>query len=161
MKKNILYAVCFGFIVGAGSMLKLYEQQMKERNNKEAKLNQIVSIQTKWLAAYQNKHMFHSYFQKNNLRHIAVYGYGRLGERLVNELVNSKDEVKCVIDKRKIKSMYPFPFITPNMDMQEIDVIVLTIVQYPESMIKELSDKYNCKVISLEDIFNWYDMQEC
>ena len=79
-----------------------------------------------------------------------------VGVTLVEELKNTKIEVVYGIDKNADNIASIIDIITLKDEMKEVDAIVVTAIVFYEDIKRQLREKANCPVISLEDIL--YDM---
>lgn len=96
------------------------------------------------------------YFEEKGYKKIAVYGMSYVGVTLVEELKNTKIEVVYGIDKNADNIASIIDIITLKDEMKEVDAIVVTAIVFYEDIKRQLREKANCPVISLEDIL--YDM---
>ncbi len=107
-----------------------------------------------WFEKKQKGKQLESYFLQNNIHTVAIYGMSYLGQRLNDELKNSCVTVKYVIDKNAKDTVSDVHIITPQDEMKPVDAIIITATYYYDEIRKLLSDKVECKIISLEDIIH-------
>lgn len=116
-----------------------------------------------WLNKKMQKKSITDYFERNNIRKIAVYGKGSLGEFLYQELRNSGIIVVCFIDQCS-KEMLQTESAIPVVNLEEfstlktdIDTIVITPIHAYDSIVHDLSQlKNKYRILSLEDIIYEY-----
>lgn len=85
--------------------------------------------------------------------HIGVYGVGILGRHLLRELnKNEEVQVEFIVDKQKDKLQLDIPVYSPDEDLPQSDVIIVTAFYYFEEIAKEMSAKAN--LISLKEIID-------
>lgn len=97
------------------------------------------------------------YFRKNNFKEIAVYGMGRPGCLLCNELKDASDvKVKYAIDKNISARKHIVDLRKLTDDVIPVDAVVVTPVTAFDSIKAELEKKFDCPVISLESVI--YDL---
>lgn len=157
MKEKVLTIVCsvcaFGIGLGTGgvavaNVLSKIIEEYREVADKNARMFQLVS---QWLRLWQEgKNIIH-YFEKNHYRNIAIYGKGNIGEAVAKEMLNSSVTVKYFIDRKAGKDMDGF-VVSPDSQLDEVDVIVVTpILSYGEIK-QQLVKKVKCPIISIEDV---------
>ena len=105
-----------------------------------------------WLRIRQEGKTLVEYFEKNDYKTVAIYGMKELGERLYDELENSGIEVRYIIDKNADSIYADVDVITPDDDLEPVDVIVVTAIYYFDEIEEMLSEKVDYPVVSLEDI---------
>ncbi len=98
------------------------------------------------------------YFAKNNIKTIAIYGIGTLGEKLYNEIKDTDVETKCFIDRSADTYTYGIgdaALIKPEQikDMEVVDAVVVTPIHVFDSILKSVRENgYEGKIISLETV---------
>lgn len=89
---------------------------------------------------------------QNHYNNIAIYGMGRVGKQLYNELINSKIKIACVIDSKEILENIIPPQVKIDKIPEEADAIIVTPV-FSFDFIKESLEKmYECPIISIEKL---------
>lgn len=105
-----------------------------------------------WITLYENGIGIDSIFRKHGLHKVAIYGMGTMAIHMIRELENTDVCVVCIIDKNRADY---FPNIhTQTLDEVTIipDVVIYTNPNETMEMINCLSEKLQCKVMSLSDI---------
>ncbi len=111
----------------------------------------MTEVYDRWLKLHIEGRSIGQYFKKRNCESIAIYGYGKLGKRLLQECTNCGIQVSCMIDKAA-EPAGGVPVIKPGRDMPKQDLIVVTAVYAYASVKRELMS-YGCEdVVSLEEI---------
>lgn len=105
-----------------------------------------------WLQIKQKGKSLVTYFEREHIKTIAIYGMKELGECLYNELLDSKIIVKYAIDKSANQIYSPIKLIEPDGVWEEVDVIVVTAFFHYEQIKEEIQRKINVKVVNLQDI---------
>ena len=113
-------------------------------------------MMNQWVKVRQKGKKLECYFEEKGYKKIAVYGMSYVGVTLVEELKNTKIEVVYGIDKNADNIATIIDIITLKDEMKEVDAIVVTAIVFYEDIKRQLREKANCPVISLEDIL--YDM---
>jgi len=121
-----------------------------------SKMAEFYEVLLAWLELRQNGRQLNEYFISNGYKSIAIYGMKELGERLYAELKSSEIEVKYVIDKNADGIYCEKKIYTPDDNLEEVDVVVVTAIHYFDSIYKVMSNKLSCPIVSLEDVV--YDM---
>lgn len=101
----------------------------------------------------------YKYFEKNNIKKIAIYGAGTIGELFYNEIKNTGLKVSFFIDNNIDKEGTSLGDITiigcDKIDIQEsVDAIIVSPVLDYKEIEKMLQEKKlnATKIISLEQI---------
>lgn len=156
MKKGVstVLKVLAGGIVGAAATGTAIGRMM-EKNGKDSLFNKVLSyyfIYDQWLSLHQQGKTLVKYFEENGYKTIAIYGLKELGERLYDELKDSGITVKYIIDQNADKLYADVDVVTPDDDLQPVDVIVVTACYYFSQIDGMLKGRVECPVVSLEDI---------
>lgn len=106
----------------------------------------------RWLQIRQDGKTLAEYFKNNGYKTVAVYGMKELGERLVDELRDSDIKVCYAIDKNADQIYSDVDIMTPDDDLEPVDIIVVTAIYYFDEIEEELRSKVDCPIVSLEDI---------
>ena len=77
-----------------------------------------------------------------------------LGELLYFELQQNGFNVNYIIDKNAESILVPegIPIFSPDQDLPDVDVIVVTAIHYYSDIAEYIDEKVGCPIISLEDI---------
>ncbi|MBQ9134870.1 MAG: glycosyltransferase [Lachnospiraceae bacterium] len=133
-------------------MTKSPQEERKDLEvRKKAKIAQLMND---WLCLKCKKQEMESYFEKHNLKTIAIYGMHDLGMRLVDELEDTKIHIKYGIDRKCMFVNVPIPVITPDESMEPVDAIVVTAIVDYRTIKEMLEQKVDCTIISLEEIIH-------
>lgn len=142
---TIVGAVVFGWWTS-----KLVERN-KQLSNKHFAL---FSLMDKWVELKQQNKSISSFLENNHYNHIAIYGMGKVGERLIKELDFSDIQIQYAIDRNVKNSKSDLKIITPEDTLSEVDAIVVTAITFFDEIKEALLKKINCPIVSLEDIFD-------
>jgi len=154
MKKSTILSGFIGCIIGSVAVGKLIQNTVSRKEEKIKKFKTYYNILNQWLAVRQQGGNLSSYFDKNGYNRIAVYGLGELGKSLIAELRETRIEVVYGVD-RNIDNVFSDVDVYQLEDIPDdvdVDVFVVTAVFAIEEIEKELSDRWNRKVISLEEV---------
>ncbi|MCI9464168.1 MAG: hypothetical protein HFI48_09850 [Lachnospiraceae bacterium] len=156
MKKGVstVLKVLAGGIVGAvatGTAIG----RMVEKDGKDSLFNKVLSyyfIYDQWLSLHQRGKTLVEYFEEKGYKTVAIYGLKELGERLYDELKDSGITVKYIIDKNADDLYADVGVVTPDDNLEPVDVIVVTACYYFDQINKMLNERVEYPVVSLEDI---------
>lgn len=153
MKKGIISKIV---AILEGIMLVItrvkLDRKIKEKDEILKKVHELYMAFDQWLQIRQEGKSLKEYFQRNNYKAVAIYGMKELGERLYDELKSSDIEVAYIIDKNADRIYADVNVITPDEELEPVDVIVVTAIYYFDEIEELLSKKVECPVVSLEDI---------
>ena len=105
-----------------------------------------------WIGKKQKNINLSSYFEKMGYNSVAIYGMKEVGERLYEELKDTKTEVKYAVDQNAESIYADIDVYSPDDDLPEVDVIVVTATYYYNSILNNIKDKISCPIISLDDV---------
>lgn len=123
---------------------KLFVQERKERFQ--------YKFMNQWLFLKQRGVDFGSFFIRQNIYSIAIYGAHYMGERLYDELKGSQVNVKYVIDRNADKKEWEIPAVHPEDELETVDAVVITPIFDFLEIKAMLSEKMNCPMISIEEV---------
>ena len=105
-----------------------------------------------WIGKKQKNINLSSYFEKLGYNSVAIYGMKEVGERLYEELKDTKTEVKYAIDQNAESIYADIDVYLPDDNLPEVDVIVVTATYYYNSILNNIKDKVHCPIVSLDDV---------
>ncbi len=118
----------------------------------EKHLNLLIMM-SEWVRIKQEGKNISDYLKQNNYKTVAIYGMSYVGERLLKELQDSDVDVKYAIDKKADERYSEVDIYLPDEELEKVDVIIVTAITFMDEIEKMLSEKVECPIISLEDIF--------
>ena len=145
MKKSILMGVSAlsGAVIGASASSLKLNGIIAEKQNEKEKFRIMYQLMEKWMRIKQKGQSIETYFN--------TYGYRDIGKLLIIELKDSSVNVVYGID-RNANATDAIKIVSPNEDLENVDVIVVTAIAYFGEVDQLLSEKVQCPVISFEDI---------
>lgn len=156
MKREIMEAagICgiFGTIAGWIITSKKKKDLINYKDFRINKFQKYFDVTNEWVRLKNQGRNLEEFFVKNGWMHIAIYGMGELGHRLVEELKESKITIEYAIDEHIEKVSSEIEVKAPAKELEPVDVIVVTpFFEYPvvEDKLMELVDY---PIISLEDV---------
>ncbi len=151
-----IMSIFLGIIIGGigiGAVINnFYSKALHEQEQKVKKFKQYYSILNQWLFLKQEDRGIEIFFEKNHYKHIAIYGMGELGQRLLNCLNNSGIKVDYAIDADANYLDSNLKIYEPDDNFPQVDAIIVTAVFDFEKIYKVLSQNCKYKIISLEDV---------
>jgi|AATF01.1.fsa_nt_gi hypothetical protein len=158
MRKRFFIGTVLGVLLGFWGKMVLDSKILKINDKKTDKFKKYYILLDQWLSMKQTKTDITGYFKENGYEKIAIYGMGELGNRLYDELKDTDIYVAYGIDKNN-KTSYPgLKIYSLEDDFENADVIVVTAIFAYSIIKKELAEKTNIPVISLEDVIYGIDI---
>lgn len=153
-----------GKIIGAAGILGMFgtaagwivsaKKKKELLNYKDFRINKFqkyFDVTNEWVRLKNQGKNLEEFFLKNGWNHIAIYGMGELGHRLMEELAESKIAIEYAIDEHTDKVFSEIEVKEPDSELPPVDVIVVTpFFEYPvvEEKLMKLVDY---PIISLEE----------
>ncbi len=143
-----------GVVFGIGMVGKcVYEKDKILKNNTQRYLV-LFQMTDQWVKVKQENKNLSEYFLKNGYKKIAIYGMGRAGNTLVNELRSTEITVVYGIDKRADSLYADIDIFSIDDNLSAVDAVVVTAVTYYDEIQEQLLERMSCPIISLEDIIS-------
>lgn len=154
MRKSVISLVSLlaGAAAGAGTVGKIQSDKLKKSWGMSDKHLSLFLMMNQWVKVKQEGKSLASYLEKNDYKKIAIYGMSYAGETLVNELQGTGVVVAYGIDKRSDSINADVDVISADDIMEPVDAVVVTAITFFDEIEEMLSEKFDCPIISLEDI---------
>jgi len=133
---------------------KQYIPYIIRKQSDECKQTLYYSILNQWLALRQRDIKLVSFFERHNIKTIAIYGMNGLGERLYEELKGENVVVEYGVDKNYDRIKAEINIVAPDVELSSVDAIVITPVFYFDEIRSELENRTKCQIISLQEIIS-------
>ncbi len=117
------------------------------------KFEKYLKVMDEWMELRERGIELEQYLLGLGYKKISIYGYGIFGRHLVEELKNSRLEVKYIIDCQKDKLHVDYPVYHPTERLPECDAIVITSFYFLNE-IKESLEAVPYPKISIETLIN-------
>jgi len=130
-------------------------EEAKTEGTKEPTQNKFYALfvlMNQWVKLKQAGKNLSRYFEIRNMQKIAVYGLSEVGETLLRELQKSGIEVAYAIDRRAGSIFTDFKVVSPDDELECVDAVVVTAITYYDEIAKNLKQKMECPIISLEEV---------
>lgn len=134
--EQLQQAVCHGL-----------ENRLKELD----KLKGAVDIYDAWLAVGKGGQSIAAYLKLKNCHKIAIYGLGKMGNRLYQE-VKGEVDVICFIDRNAEYLEADIPVYALGSFIPQVDLVVIALVDRENRIQKDVSDKLRFPVKGIEEI---------
>lgn len=150
MQKSILVAmaavVCTGYLCGK------YAGEKKERQ-KRFKIQTYASVYKMWLGKFQRGESIADFLLGKSYENIAVYGMGKFGVSLINELENRGIKPVFIIDQRADEIFYRgIDVFTLSDTLPDVDAIIVTTVNGQQELKEKVAHYIKCDVYTLEEL---------
>ena len=126
----LVLAVLIGAIVGLIKEIFIIKNKMQhEIESQKALVNEnikLFQVMSEWMKAKTNNRTISDYLTERGYQTIAIYGMGRMGDCLLNELCRGNVSVKYAID-RNVEEIYArVDLYKPSDDIPDVDAILIT-----------------------------------
>lgn len=154
MKKGTVAVLSsvLGFMAGAIGQGYLKNKTIQEKNGKVDKFKNYYNMLNQWLALKQEGKSLEQYFVDNNIKTIAIYGMGEMGNRLYDELKDSSIEVKYAIDKNADSTYAEVDVYELEDSLEDVDAIIVTAIFAFDEIEENISEAVDYQILSLEDV---------
>lgn len=160
--KRIIKVVCSALGIALGGVYG-YTVGMKNKNREIKKVQELSDrhlslflLMNQWTQIKQDGKSIVEYLKKNNYNSIAIYGMSYVGETLLRECKDSEIKVQYAIDRRAQYIFSDIDIKSMEQELPIVDAIIVTAIYFYPEIKKELEEKVNCTILSLEDIL--YDL---
>lgn len=154
MKKGMISAVSMlvGAAAGAGVIGKVEGDRLSKTQSMSDKHFALFLMMNQWVKVKQKGKNLSDYFERNGYKRIAVYGMSYAGETLVDELKESKTEVVYGIDQNAHSLYADIDIVSAEDALEDVDAVIVTAITFFDEIEKNLSQKLDCPIISLDDV---------
>lgn len=154
MKKPIIgiLSLLSGAIGGTIGMKRVMQKRLDIATNYSDKHLSLFLMMNQWVKVKQEGKNLSTYFERNDLKRIAVYGMSYAGETLIEELKGTGVEVIYGIDKNADKIFSTVDVISMDDSFENVDAVIVTAITFYDEIKDKLSKKVDCQIISLEDV---------
>lgn len=154
MKKGVMaiLTTLAGGAAGAGAATRVWKKKYDEAGDVFHKMLEFYNIQNQWLILKQEGKSLAEFFKRNEYRTVAIYGMKELGERLYDELKDTEIKVEYAIDKNADQIYAEVDVVSPDDELKQVDVIVVTAPHYFDEIEEMLAEKVDYPVVSIEDV---------
>ncbi|MBD5548883.1 MAG: hypothetical protein HDQ97_16115 [Lachnospiraceae bacterium] len=94
-----------------------------------------------------------SFLKQDNVKRVAIYGYGVIGKKLLDELIKEHIRVEYMVDKAETYQDNNIIVYRPEDDLPSVDIMIVTPI-FAYSEIKQQFCKRNMNIASLGEIID-------
>ena len=150
-----IIVLCVLVVISLWGIWKIIDKAGKtiERKNKQVdKYKLYYCLNNKWIALKEANKRLSEYFVENKIKTIAVYGLGDVGLNLCEEIMKDGIEVRYAFDGNLIRYDSVIPIRKLEDELEKVDAVVITIPDEFEAIKNNLSPKFSCPIISVDDV---------
>ena len=154
MKKTVIgiLSLLGGAVAGMIGTKRVMQKRLDIATNYSDKHLSLFLMMNQWVKVKQEGKNLSTYFERNDLKRIAVYGMSYAGEALIEELKGTGVEVIYGIDKNADKIFSTVDVISMDDSFENVDAVIVTAITFYDEIKDKLSKKVDCQIISLEDV---------
>ncbi|MBD5476923.1 MAG: hypothetical protein HDR17_13255 [Lachnospiraceae bacterium] len=154
MKKGItgVLSAVAGGVAGGLAVSARSSKEIKKWCGLAGKHLEMVKLYDQWFATKQEGKSVADYLKGEGIKTAAIYGMSFMGQRLYEELKDSGIEIRYGIDKNQDKICADIDIVTPEDDLEEVDVIIVTAFCFFDEIEDFLMGKTDSRILSLEDL---------
>lgn len=147
-----------GIIGGAIAGIAYLNKKNYEKSSVlEGRYKSYYQLANQWLMNKNEGKQVSRYFEDNDIKSVAIYGMGTLGELFYEEIKDSNVKVGYFIDKNSDILCYgmdevPITSIEDISEQEEVDAIIVTPVFDFDAIQEDLEKVTDIHLISLEDV---------
>ena len=126
-------------------------QQIQAANGNAARKNDFYLFMRNWVELHQSGMSIADKLLREEVSTVAIYGAGKHGKMLYNELKATKVKVVCWIDKNgKEETMVECPVIGVDHELPQVDAVIVTPYREFSSIESSLREKTKARIIPLD-----------
>ncbi|MDF2544543.1 MAG: hypothetical protein K0S47_4261 [Herbinix sp.] len=141
-----------GLVLGSFVSYQIVKYFEPPKKQKTDKFKSYYNMLTRWLELEDNNLAIDKLFKQYGYNKIAIYGMGKIGMRLCNQLRNTDIEIAYVIDQYAKNVLDNICFKDPQDKLDEVDAVIVTIPFAYFEIKNQLTMKLECPIVSLEHI---------
>ncbi len=141
-----------GAAIGAGVTNQNMQKKIDWYEKRVDKFKNYFDVTNEWLRLKNEGRSLAEYFEKKEWKHIAIYGMGELGNRLLEELKDSSVAVDYAIDKYTDKVYSEVNVLEVTDELPKVDVIVVTPFFAYDEVEETLMNLVDYPIVSIEDV---------
>ena len=154
----IVISIILGLALGGIAMLYRCGYLLDRKEDEIKKYSSYFELMDRWLSLKESGKDIGKYFEDNNIKTVAIYGIGKIGNHLRNELEKIGVKVVYIIDEGE-KAFYHEKNIYSVKDkLPKVDLIVVTPINEYESIKEKIEEVNDISVVSVDSII-FYDYE--
>lgn len=151
-KKTIGMSLMSGIAIGIMVSIIFINKKLEQKVKKINKFRDYYNMLNRWIMLRQEGKTLEEYFIDSSYKTIAIYGMGEMGNRLYDELKDSKIEVKYAVDENAESIYSDIKVISKEEEYVDVDVMVVTAIFAFDDIKEKLKNKVKFPIISLDDV---------
>jgi len=152
MKKESVITCLLGTTAGILVTGKIFGKLLEEQRGKVDKFRNYYNMLNQWIQLRQRNVKIESYLKEHSYETVAIYGMGEVGMRLYEELKNTDVKVKYAVDRQDTNPYPELKICSKGEPLSTADVMIVTAIFDFKKIKKEMKEKIDFPVISLETI---------
>lgn len=130
-----------------------FKQQLQEANSNAERKNDFYLFMRNWVELHQSGGNMADKLRQEAVSTVAIYGAGKHGKMLYNELKETKVKVACWIDQRcKAETIEDCPVIGAESELPPVDAVIVTPYREFRSIESVLRERTKAKIIPLDTL---------
>lgn len=158
MREWIIGLICL--LVGMTVALLFRRSIVKKNKTYLAKFKAFYWCLIRFVKIKQHGLSLDTVLQDRGVKNVAIYGMKELGELVLAELKDSSVVVKYAIDRDADSIYTDIPLYRPNDSFDKVDMVIVTVLTHNTDLLTELREKYDWKVVSLNEVFGYFDWEK-
>ncbi len=154
MKK--VFLILIGLICGMIFIIYRCGFILENSKKRADKFLAYFELMDQWLTCKEHNHQFTKYFSENNIKSVAIYGIGKIGNHLKYELDRGGIPLSYVIDEKENVIYEKEEHYSLKDSLPMVDVVIVTSVnEYEEIRKKILNNNRMLYVISVDKLIHY------
>lgn len=154
MKKSLVgvLSAIAGCVAGGLTVGVKSDKEVQKWRGLSNKHLEMIKLYDQWFATKQEGKSVADYLKSEGIKTVAIYGMSFIGQRLIEELRDSGIEVKYGIDKNRDRIYTDIDIVTPEDNIEEVDVIIVTAFYFFNEIEDLLMKKTDSRILSFEEL---------
>ena len=149
----VVLLMFIGYLLGRNHTYHKVEKALKEQEKRRVGINNLYEICSRWMLLQERNIKLADFLNKNDVKTVAVYGMGRIGKTIMENLRADNFKALYGIDFHSERVSCDYPVYNLKNDLPEVDMILVTVTAY-EDVKKDLSGKTSAKILNIRDVFD-------
>lgn len=154
MNRKIRYILLFFLGVTSGYIIfwSINQKKLIEKDKRIDKFVNYFKVMDRWMLLKETNNNPSDILGKMGYNNVAIYGMGKLGQHLLEDLKKTDVKVKYGIDKKVDSISLGLDILPVSSDLPYVDAVIITPVYDFDNIEKELKGKINFPLLSLEEL---------
>ena len=118
------------------------------------KLDRIIIIFDMWKKKNDNGKYIYNYLSNKGIKHIAIYGVGKIGEAIQKEIAKSNITIEYFIDRKIQGDNNGIKIYRIEDELPMVDLVIISLVDDLEVTFESLRSKADFNIITIEALLN-------